>query len=103
VLKIWKLVFFSFQAEGRGFSRTSTGSTPTSSPDYFGTFFIKKLKISAPKINQKPVQNSEFDDLGFLNLKITGYRGLLIMGSLVRAQEGAKQKAADFNSCGFFY
>ena len=33
-------------------------------------FCVKKLKISAPKINQKPVQNSEFDVFGFFELII---------------------------------
>ena len=30
-----------------------------------GFFYVKKFKNSAPKINQKPVQNSEFDIFGF--------------------------------------
>jgi putative endonuclease len=38
-MKIWKIVFFSLQAAGRGFSRNPTGSTPTSSPEIFGIFF----------------------------------------------------------------
>ena len=51
---------------GRGFSRNATGSTPTSSHEEIRDFFyVKKFKNSAPKINQKPVQNSMF--LDFLN------------------------------------
>jgi hypothetical protein len=50
----------------RGFSRNPTGSTPTACLEFFGAFFyVKNFKNPAPKINQKPVQNSEFDVLGF--------------------------------------
>jgi hypothetical protein len=36
-----------FLAAGRGFSRNSTGSTPTLSPEIFGIFFIAFFQIKA--------------------------------------------------------
>ena len=39
-MKIWKWVFFSLQAEGRGFSRNPTGSTPTSNLEEIRGFFV---------------------------------------------------------------
>jgi len=66
-LKIWKWVFFSLQAEGRGFESLNSHNKPRI---FRGFFYVNKFKNSAPKINQKSVQNSEFDVFGFFELRV---------------------------------
>ncbi len=76
-MKIWKWVFFSLQAEGRGFSRNSTGSTPTSSPEEIRDFFLSKNpKGYSVKSIKKPLKTQISMFLGFENSKISGYCGV---------------------------
>ena len=76
-MKIWKWVFFSLQAAGRGFSRNPTGSTPTLNPEIFGIFFcLKNRKDYSVKSIKKPLKTQISMFLGFENSKISGYCGV---------------------------